>query len=71
MRYNTSVVLFIALLTMFLPVRNAHAYIDLGSGSFIFQILIASLLGILFTIKSYWGSIKNFFGKLLDPQNKR
>jgi hypothetical protein len=40
---------------------NAYAYIDLGSGSFILQLVIASFFGIVFTAKSY---IKQFFVKI-------
>ena len=33
---------------------RAHAYIDPGTGSYIFQIIIATLLGAGFMIKVYW-----------------
>jgi ABC-type uncharacterized transport system permease subunit len=36
----------------------AHAYIDMGTGSMIFQMLAAGLVGFLFTVKMYWVSIK-------------
>ena len=34
---------------------SAYAYIDAGSGAFIFQVLAASLFASLFTIKLFWG----------------
>lgn len=37
-------------------------YLDPGSGSFIIQILIASLLGIGLAIRAYWSKIKARFG---------
>jgi len=37
-------------------------YLDPGSGSFIFQILLAVALGLLVAIRASWGSIKKFFG---------
>ncbi len=37
-------------------------YLDPGSGSFIIQILIASLLGIGLALRAYWGKIKARFG---------
>ena len=40
---------------------NAYAYIDPGIGSYIFQIIIAALLGAAYTIKLFWGNIKTFF----------
>ena len=36
------------------------AYLDPGSGSYLFQILIASLVGAGFAVKMCWGYIKSF-----------
>lgn len=36
------------------------AYLDPGSGSYLLQLLIAGLLGVLFVIKAYWRTIKSF-----------
>ncbi|MEI8132527.1 MAG: hypothetical protein WCG34_08840 [Leptolinea sp.] len=38
-------------------------YLDPGSGSFILQVLLASLLGAAFAIKVYWAKIKSIFIK--------
>jgi hypothetical protein len=43
---------------------RGEAYLDPGSGSFILQILLATLLGILFLAKTYWQKIKGFFKKV-------
>lgn len=40
---------------------NAFAYLDPGTGSYIFQVLVATLIGGIFTLKIYWQKIKNFF----------
>lgn len=40
-----------------------RAYLDPGSGSYIFQILLAGLVGSLFAIKLYWRKIISFFKK--------
>jgi hypothetical protein len=37
------------------------AYLDLGSGSFIIQVLIATLLGSAVLIKTFWRQISAFF----------
>ncbi len=37
-------------------------YLDPGSGSFIIQILIASLLGLGLALRASWGKIKARFG---------
>ena len=40
---------------------EAHAYIDPGTGSYVFQMIIAALLGASFAVKVYWKKIKAFF----------
>jgi len=41
--------------------NNSYAYLDPGTGSYFFQLIIAVLLGGLFSIKLFWNKIKNFF----------
>jgi hypothetical protein len=53
----------LAVLASLLLVRETHAYLDPGAGSYIFQILLASLVGVLFMLKVFWGRIMVFFGK--------
>ncbi len=48
-----------AVLIFGLPHRDT-AYLDPGSGSYLLQLLIAGLLGVLFVIKAYWRTIKSF-----------
>jgi hypothetical protein len=43
--------------------ESGHAYLDPGAGSFIFQMLAAALLGVVFSIKLYWRKIMNIFKK--------
>lgn len=40
---------------------TAHAYIDPGTGSLIYQLLIAALVGGLFALKVFWQRLKKFF----------
>ena len=40
-------------LCMALVPRNAHAYLDPGTGSVVLQVLVAGVLGAIFTFKSY------------------
>lgn len=42
-----------------LSVDVAYAYLDMGSGSYMIQILLASVFGVLFTLKSYWKRVWN------------
>jgi len=48
-------------LIMALTPRNAWAYLDPGSGSYLLQLLIAGLLAGGFAFKSFW---KNLFGNI-------
>lgn len=38
-------------------------YLDPGSGSFLIQLIIASLLGAAFIFRSSWSKIKGFFDR--------
>jgi hypothetical protein len=52
---------------------DAHAYFDPGTGSMVLQLLLASILGFIFTLKTYWGNfkafVKNLFGKKSTNDN--
>lgn len=49
---------------------DAHGYIDPSTGSYILQILLAGLLGALFTLKIFWRNFKGFFGRLFAKSGK-
>lgn len=55
----------ITLFSLLFP-SYAFAYIDPGTGSYIIQILIATLLGLLFSIKLFWQRIKEFITKIFS-----
>jgi hypothetical protein len=38
-------------------------YLDPGSGSYLIQVIIAAVLGVIFYFKSGWNWIKSFFVK--------
>ena len=44
--------------------QSAVAYLDPGTGSFMIQMLIAGIMGALFTIKLYWFRLKAFLTRL-------
>jgi hypothetical protein len=44
-----------------LSAANAHAYLDAGTGSYIFQMAIAGLMGALFMVNVFWQRIVSFF----------
>jgi hypothetical protein len=60
---KTSSYALIAVLASLLLAREAYAYLDPGTGSYVLQILIASLVGALFMLKVFWGRIVGFFSK--------
>ncbi len=49
-------------LSMMLFIRD-DLYLDPGSGSFLIQLIIASLLGAAFVLRTSWSRIKSFFNR--------
>jgi hypothetical protein len=54
---------------LFSVLPKQFAYLDPGSGSFLLQLLLATLLGALFLLRSSWGKIKSFFSRLFSRQD--
>jgi hypothetical protein len=58
------VLLVLALLLLALP-STAHAYLDPGTGSYVVQLLIGTVLGGLFAVGMFWrravASVKRLF----------
>ena len=44
----------------------AYAYLDPGTGSYVFQLLIAGAVGLGFLVKVYWNKIKLFLTRLFS-----
>jgi hypothetical protein len=53
---------------LFAPLKKELAYLDPGTGSFLLQLLLATALGGLFMVKTFWKRIKNFFIRLFTGQ---
>jgi len=49
--------------------KQPPAYLDPGSGSYLLQLLIASLLGGAFLIRLFWGRIRAFFVRLFSRRS--
>jgi hypothetical protein len=62
--------IWIVFVFLILSARDAHAYLDPGTGSYILQLLVAGALGSLFVIKTFWRSIVNFIRNLF-PRDKK
>jgi len=63
MKHKALMWTFSLVVLAFVIVRDACAYIDPGTGSYIFQILIAGVLGGLFALKIFWKNIRAALGK--------
>jgi hypothetical protein len=57
------------LILLFSPA--AYAYLDPGTGSYIFQLLLAAVVGLGFVIKLYWTKIKGFFARLFSRDGRQ
>ncbi|MBN2346322.1 MAG: hypothetical protein JXO51_08005 [Candidatus Aminicenantes bacterium] len=60
--------LAVACLLLF-PAR-AYCYIDPGTGSYLFQIIIAAFVAVSFAVKLYWNKIKKLVGRLFAKKEK-
>ena len=71
-KFKTSLTSGILLSGFLLPLasQKVHAYIDLGAGSLIIQVLIASSIAGLFLLKVYWGKVKVFLGNLFSKSKR-
>ena len=62
------VLLLLTLLLLALP-STADAYLDPGTGSYVVQLLIGSLLGGLFALGMFWRRVVAFFKRLFRRGN--
>ena len=53
------------------PFRSVHAYVDPGSGSYLLQLLVATLFGSLFAARVFWTKIKSLVNKLTAGSFRR
>ena len=59
------------LLFLFFYIPSSAAYLEPGTLSMIFQIIVASIAGFLVTVKLYFHKIKLFFSKKRRKKNKK
>ena len=62
-------ILFAALMLLACP-RDAQAYIDPGTGSYVLQIVIGFVLAALFSIKICWTKARHFFTGLFSKTSE-
>jgi len=63
---NVFLILIVSIALQVALAPSAFAYLDPGTGSYIFQILAAAIIGGIYTVKMYWQRIKNFFRKIFS-----
>jgi len=68
-QHNKSSVLTLTLVCLLGWTPEVHAYFDPGTGSMVLQLLMASILGFLFTLKTYWGKFKGLLKNLIGKSN--
>jgi hypothetical protein len=49
----------------------ARAYIDPGTGSYVFQVLIGIFVGALFSIKIFWRKLRTSLSSLFKQKHDR
>lgn len=54
-------VLLFTVIALQIQVTVAYAYLDPGTGSYLFQIIAAALLGMLFAFKIFWRKVVAIF----------
>lgn len=55
-----------------MTITSILLYVDPGSGSYLVQMIIAAVVGVLFYFRSAWWSIRSFFTRKKrddDPKN--
>lgn len=48
----------------------AHAYLDPGTGSYLFQLIIAGALGASFAVRIFWRNIRAFFAGMFSSRSR-
>ncbi len=62
-----SAFLFALVFVISIP-HTASAYLDPGTGSYLFQVIVLSIMGFLFTLKMYWQRFIAFLKSLMGKK---
>ena len=62
--------LSLAILIFFLTSTNSFAYLDMGTGSYIIQAILAGFFATLFFIKVYWFKFSKFISKIFGKSKE-
>jgi len=58
-------------LASFLYPHNTYAYLDPGAGSYVFQIILAFVIGGLYSLKLYWVRVKVVIKSVFSKEAKK
>jgi formate hydrogenlyase subunit 4 len=67
---NVTLILLIALFISVGLSQHAQAYIDLGTGSYLLQVFVAAMFGMMFSAKSLWAKVRKTFGGSEDRESR-
>jgi len=70
MRFKLFAIIGIPLIWGVLFSQEAYAYLDPGTGSYIFQLFIAFVIGGLYAVKLFWNKIIFFIRNLFRKSNQ-
>ena len=59
---TVSILLLAIVLGVLFP-RDAFAYLDPGTGSMVFQTVVAGLAAVAYGVRMYWGKIRSVFSR--------
>jgi hypothetical protein len=62
-------ILLLAAACLLFPVYS-YGYIDPGTGSYVFQIIVAAFVAVSFAVKVYWHKIKGFVAGIFAKKGK-
>ena len=60
--------LLVAVGLLFMIPQDSNAYLDLGTGSYMLQVILATLLASLFFVKRFWLRIISFFRTIFSRE---
>lgn len=66
---SVSILFFLVTIALIIP-SPTFAYLDPGNGSYLIQMLAASLFAGLYMGKKFWGDIKKFISNLFQKKDK-
>jgi hypothetical protein len=63
----------VLLIVLFVAVglsQPTYAYVDLGTGSYLLQFLLAGMFGMIFSAKSLWVKVRKTLGGVTDRESR-